>query len=148
VWLDGADVTTAIRSEECARAASRLAVHAPLRAALLPLQRAFAQPPGLVAEGRDMGTVVCADAPLKLYLTATPEERARRRAQQLSSIGVAVIVDDLCKEIRARDERDSTRAVAPLVPAADAIVIDTTALDRLQVFEQVEGLLRDRGWMP
>jgi cytidylate kinase len=95
-----------------------------------------------------MGTVVFADAPLKLYLTATPEERARRRAQQLSSIGVAVIVDDLCKEIRARDERDSTRAVAPLVPAADAIVIDTTALDRLQVFEQVEGLLRDRGWMP
>lgn len=148
ILVDGRDRAREVRAETTGALASQIAAAPVVRSALLQRQRDFRTPPGLVADGRDMGTVVFADAPLKLYLTATPEERARRRAQQLSSMGVAVIVDDLCKEIRARDERDSTRAVAPLVPAADAIVIDTTALDRLQVFEQVEGLLRDRGWMP
>lgn len=148
IVVDGRDRAREVRAEATGALASQIAAAPAVRSALLQRQRDFRTPPGLVADGRDMGTVVFADAPLKLYLTATPEERARRRAQQLSSMGAAVIVDDLCEEIRARDERDRTRAVAPLVPAADAIVIDTTALDRLQVFEQVEGLLRDRGWMP
>jgi len=111
---------------------------------LLERQRQFRQPPGLIADGRDMGTVVFADAPLKFFVTASAEERARRRALQLSRAGMTVIVDDLYNEISARDERDRTRSTAPLVPAADAVVLDTTSLDIESVLKQVDAEVTKR----
>ena len=126
--LDGADVTAALRSEAVSATASRVAVLAPVRVALLPRQRSFRRPPGLVADGRDMGTVVFPDAALKVYVTASPEERARRRYKQLIEKGNSVTLDGLLRDIRERDARDSSRAAAPLRPARGAIVLDTTSL--------------------
>ena len=122
------DVTEAVRDEAVSAAASRVAVHAPVRAALLERQRAFRVPPGLVADGRDMGTVVFPDAAVKVFVTASADERARRRHRQLAQRGIDVNIQSLLRDIRERDARDGSRAVAPLVPAADAAVVDTTGL--------------------
>jgi cytidylate kinase len=116
-----------------------------VRAALLQRQRDFRRAPGLIADGRDIGTVIFTDAVLKLFLTASPEERAKRRAWQLSQKGQTVMLADLSAEIRARDERDRTRAVAPLVPAPDAVEIDTSSLSPAQVLERIDELLKTRG---
>lgn len=145
VLLDGADVTGAIRDEACARAASRLAVHARLRAALLPLQRTFARAPGLVAEGRDMGTVVFAAAPLKIFLTASAQLRARRRWLQLSAAGVDASLDAILEELRRRDAQDASRATAPLRPADDAVLVDSSDLTAEEVCARVLGYCQERG---
>ncbi|HEX4648978.1 MAG TPA: (d)CMP kinase [Steroidobacteraceae bacterium] len=129
VRLDGRDVSQEIRSETAGAGASRVAAWQEVRAALLERQRAFAQPPGLVADGRDMGTVVFPQADLKVFLTATPEERALRRYKQLKDKGSDVSLPALSREIAERDLRDQTRQVAPLRPAADAVQIDSTGLD-------------------
>jgi cytidylate kinase len=128
VRLDGRDVSAQLRSETAGAGASRVAAWPEVRSALLERQRAFAKPPGLVADGRDMGTVVFPSAPLKIFLTATPEERALRRYKQLKDKGSAVNLAALSREIAERDLRDQTRQVAPLRPAADAEVIDSTGL--------------------
>jgi len=128
VTLDGVDVGAALRSEAVGAAASRVAVVAGVRRALLSRQRAFRRPPGLVADGRDMGTIVFPDAELKVYITASAEERAGRRYKQLIEKGNSVTLDGLLRDIRERDARDSSRAAAPLKPAADAIALDTTGL--------------------
>jgi cytidylate kinase len=126
VRLAGRDVTEAIRREDVGAAASRVAVHPRVRTALLDRQRAFRVPPGLVADGRDMGTVVFPDAPVKVYLTASPEARAGRRHKQLIEKGFSVNIESLLRDIRERDARDAGRAAAPLEPAADAALLDTT----------------------
>ena len=141
------DVTDRIRTEEAGQGASRVAAWPQVRAALLQRQRDFAAPPGLVADGRDMGTVVFPAAPLKIFLTASPEERARRRHKQLKDKGSGVSLAALSREIAERDERDSKRSVAPLVPASDAVVVDSTHLDIAQVVEQVLELTRRQGWL-
>jgi CMP/dCMP kinase len=137
VILAGAEVTGQIRSEEIGQGASRVAAWPAVRTALLDRQRAFAVPPGLVADGRDMGTVVFPDAALKIFLTASPHERALRRYKQLKDKGSDVSLPALSREITERDLRDSTRAVAPLKPAPDAEVIDSTGLTIEQVVERV-----------
>ena len=129
VRLDGRDVSREIRSETAGAGASRVAAWAPVRGALLERQRAFAEPPGLVADGRDMGTVVFPRADLKIFLTATPAERALRRYKQLKDKGSDVSLAALSREIAERDLRDRTRQVAPLRPAADAEQLDSTGLD-------------------
>ncbi len=126
VLLDGEDATAAIRDEAVSVAASQVAVHPGVRAMLLGRQRAFRRPPGLVADGRDMGTVVFPDATLKVFVTASVEERARRRHKQLIEKGISVTLQSLLCELRERDARDAGRAAAPLKPAADAVVLDTT----------------------
>jgi cytidylate kinase len=126
--LDGKDVTDAVRVEAVSAAASRIAVHAPVRSALLERQRAFRRRPGLVADGRDMGTVVFPDAAVKVFVTASAEERARRRHRQLAKSGIDVNIQSLLRDIHERDARDGARAVAPLAAAADAVVVDTTEL--------------------
>jgi cytidylate kinase len=126
ILLSGQDVSEEIRSEEVSSAASKVAVLPRVRTALLTRQRAFRAPPGLVAEGRDMGTVVFPDATLKIYLTASAEARATRRHKQLIDKGNSITIQGLLRGIRERDERDSARAEAPLKTAADAIVLDTT----------------------
>ncbi|ANX04993.1 (d)CMP kinase [Immundisolibacter cernigliae] len=145
VQLDGVDVTAAIREEACARSASRLAVHARLRSVLLPLQRAFARPPGLVAEGRDMGTVVFPQAPLKVFLTASVEQRARRRWLQLSAAGVDASLDAILDELRRRDAQDASRATAPLRPADDAVLVDSSDLTADEVCARILGHCQERG---
>ena len=142
ILLGGEEVTAAIRTEAAGGEASRVAAMPSVRSALLERQRAFARPPGLVADGRDLGTVVFPDAPLKIYLTASPEERARRRHKQLKEKGVTVNIADLSQEIRERDLRDSSRPVAPLRPAADAILLDSTGLSIDQVVDRVLDLAR------
>jgi cytidylate kinase len=126
IIMDGRDVGGAIRSEEISAAASTIAVLPKVRQALLERQRAFRQPPGLVAEGRDMGTVVFPDAVLKIYLTASAEVRAERRHKQLMEKGMSASINTLLQEIRSRDTRDSERALAPLQKSAEAIELDTT----------------------
>jgi len=126
IRLDGRDVEDAIRAEGVSAAASRVAVHPAVRAALIERQRAFRQRPGLVADGRDMGTVVFPDARLKVFVTASPEERASRRHKQLIEKGISSTIDSLLRDIRERDARDAGRAVAPLAPATDAVILDTT----------------------
>jgi cytidylate kinase len=128
VHLDGDDATEGIRSEAVSAGASQVAVHPAVRKALLARQRAFRRPPGLVADGRDMGTVVFPDALVKVFVTAAAEERARRRYKQLIAKGISVTMDSLLRDIRERDARDSARATAPLKPAADAVILDTTDL--------------------
>ncbi|MCL7945335.1 (d)CMP kinase [Marinobacter sp. ATCH36] len=137
VLMGGADVTADIRTETCGDNASRVAVMQPVRDALLQRQRDFRKPPGLVADGRDMGTVVFPDAPVKIFLTASAEERAQRRYSQLKDAGVDVNIDALLEEIRVRDERDMNRAAAPLKPADDAQVIDSTGLSIEEVLVRV-----------
>ncbi|WP_111656333.1 (d)CMP kinase [Isoalcanivorax indicus] len=128
VLLQGTDISHVIRDERVGELASRVAVMQPVRDALLARQQAFAEAPGLVADGRDMGTVVFRDAPLKIFLTASAEERARRRYNQLKEKGFDANLPALVEDIRARDDRDMQREVAPLKPADDAIVIDSTSL--------------------
>lgn len=142
VLLAGEDVSDAIRSETAGMAASRVAVHAPVRAALLDWQRAAARPPGLVADGRDMGTVVFPDAAVKVFLTASAEERALRRYKQLKGKGMDASLTNLLSEIEARDERDSQRAVAPLRAAQGAFELDTTALGIQEVCDLVLAAVR------
>lgn len=137
VLLDGEDVSEAIRSERCGQFASELATQSPIRQALLDRQRQFRKAPGLVADGRDMGTVVFADAPIKFFLTASVEERARRRHKQLMQKGIDANLADLLEELKSRDARDSQRTVAPLVPAEDAITVDTTDLSAEAVIQKV-----------
>ena len=128
IFLDGRDASADIRTAEVGAAASRVAVFPGVRGALLARQRAFRRQPGLVADGRDMGTVVFPDAALKVYVTATAEERAARRYKQLIEKGNSVTIDTLLRDIRERDARDKGRAAAPLRPASDAVVLDTTGL--------------------
>lgn len=128
IWLDGDEVTAEIRTEECGAGASAVAVLQPVRDALLQLQRDFRQPPGLVADGRDMGTHVFVDAGLKVFLTASAEERAKRRHKQLNDKGIDVSLAALSRDIEERDRRDSERTVAPLRPAGDARVLDSSGM--------------------
>ncbi len=137
IILEGEEVTDAIRNEQVGAGASQVAALPAVRDALLQRQRAFLEAPGLVADGRDMGTVVFPEAPLKIFLTASAEERARRRYLQLKVQGDDVNLTSLLDEIRARDERDTQRAVAPLKPAPDAIQLDSTELSIEQVLERI-----------
>ncbi len=143
-WLDGDNVTREIRAEEVGMNASRVAAIPAVRKALLALQRGFRQPPGLVADGRDMGSVVFPEAPLKIFLTASAEERARRRHKQLMDKGIGANLPALLKDIEARDEQDAQRTASPMVPAEDAIVIDSTSLAIEEVTRQVLARARDR----
>jgi len=131
------DVTDAIRAEDVGVRASQIAVHAPLRAALMDLQKGFRRLPGLVADGRDMGTVVFPEADLKVYLTASAEARAERRHKQLSEKGIPAILADLAADLRARDARDMQRASAPLKPAQDAYQLDSSSLTIDEVVAQI-----------
>jgi CMP/dCMP kinase len=142
VWLDDEDVTRAIRTEAAGNDASKVAALGAVRAALLERQRRFAVPPGLVADGRDMGTVVFPQARAKIFLTATPAERALRRYKQLKEKGVTANLAALSLEIAERDERDSTRSASPLVASADATVLDTTGMSVDDVIERVLGIAR------
>lgn len=144
ILVNGVDRVGEVRSETAGGLASQIATAPVVRAALLDRQRAFRRPPGLIADGRDMGTVVFPDAGLKIFLTASADERAGRRAAQLSARGQVVILAALSAEIRARDERDRTRVTAPLVPAPDAVEIDTSFLNPAQVFERIDELLKTR----
>ncbi len=137
IILEGEEVTDLIRNEQVGAGASQVASLSAVREALLQRQQAFQEMPGLVADGRDMGTVVFPDAPLKIFLTASAEERARRRYLQLKAKGDDVNLASLLDEIQARDERDTQRAVAPLKPAADAILLDSTELSIEQVLERI-----------
>jgi cytidylate kinase len=141
IILEGEDVTTTIRNEEVGAAASKVAALPRVREALLRRQRAFRTENGLIADGRDMGTVVFPDAPLKIFLTASAEERARRRFVELNERGLDVTLSGLLQDIQACDDRDMNRAVAPLVPAEDAIELDTSELNAQQVFDKVITLL-------
>ncbi|MDM8559337.1 (d)CMP kinase [Candidatus Parabeggiatoa sp. HSG14] len=139
VILEGSDVSKELRTETCGATASQIATIPQVRQALLGRQRDFCQLPGLVAEGRDMGTVVFPDASLKFFLTASCEERAHRRYKQLINIGIDAKLSDLVVEITERDKRDSTRTIAPLIAAANALVIDTTGVSIEKV---VAGVLK------
>jgi cytidylate kinase len=144
IRLSGTDVTQQLREEATGEAASRVAAWQPVRSALLGRQRAFARPPGLVADGRDMGSVVFRNAGLKIFLTATPEERAARRYKQLKQKGLSVSLPALSAEIAERDRRDTTRSVAPLVAVPEAVVVDSTALSIEEVVRRVVELARER----
>jgi len=141
----GEDVTAQIRAEEAGQGASRVAAWPTVRSALLQRQRNFARAPGLVADGRDMGTVVFPEARLKIFLTASPEERARRRYNQLKDKGSDANLAALSLEIAGRDRRDSTRSVSPLVPAAEALMLDSTDLGIEEVVERIMAEARVRG---
>ncbi len=137
IIMDNDDVSQAIRSEDCGCAASQVAAQKPVRAALLERQRQFREAPGLVADGRDMGTVVFPDAKLKVFLTASPQIRGERRRNQLKESGIDASLAGLIKDIEERDARDMNRKDAPLVPADDAIIIDTGKLSIEEVVNQV-----------
>lgn len=136
-YLSGVDVSQQIREESTASAASVIAAYPTVRSQLLQLQRDFFQSPGLVADGRDMGSVVFPDAKIKLYLHASAEERAKRRYKQLINMGLSANIADLQEEIEIRDERDRNRPVSPLVPATDAVIVDSSMMDLNQVFDLV-----------
>ncbi|WP_036168850.1 (d)CMP kinase [Noviluteimonas dokdonensis] len=142
VIVNGVDATDELRTETAGAAASAIAAIPEVRAALKDAQRAYRRPPGLVADGRDMGTVIFPDAAIKVFLTASAEERAERRHKQLSDKGVSVTLPGLLREILARDARDANRAVAPLRPADDAVRIDTTGLSIETVVERVLALMQ------
>lgn len=144
VWLNGRDVSDALRTENCGRWASQVAVLPAVRAALLQKQHDFALPPGLVADGRDMGTTVFPAADLKVFMTASPEVRAERRYKQLKEKGLSVNLEQLLGEIRERDERDAGRSASPLKPAADAWILDTSQLTIAEVVERILQRLRER----
>ena len=137
ILLEGEEVGDELRTEQAGAGASQVAALPAVRSALLQRQRDFRVAPGLVADGRDMGTVVFSDAPLKVFLTASAEERARRRYLQLKDRVPGVTLSSLLEEIRVRDERDTQRAVAPLKPAHDALLLDSTALSIEQVLERI-----------
>jgi cytidylate kinase len=143
VLLDGLDVSGRLRSEEVSAFSSRIAALPGVRAALVQRQRAFRQAPGLVADGRDMGTVIFPDAKLKIFLTASAEARAERRHKQLKEKGESVNLSRLFRDIEKRDERDRSRAVSPLKPADDAHVIDSTELSIDEVLRKVHELLNE-----
>jgi len=145
IMLEGEDVTDAIRTETAGNNASMIAVIPEVRQALLNRQHAFLRAPGLVADGRDMGTVIFPHAPLKIYLTASADERARRRHKQLKGKGLNANIGSLSREISERDERDSNRAVAPLKPAEDAEILDTSDLSIEEVVQSVFVLLQKYG---
>jgi cytidylate kinase len=142
VLLEGQNVSTLIRSEQTGNAASKVAALPLVRSALLERQHHFRQLPGLVTDGRDMGTVVFPDAPYKIFLNASAEVRAQRRHKQLKEKGIGSKIPDLINEISERDERDRNRRVAPLRPATDAIQLDSTSLGIENVFERVRAILR------
>ena len=144
VLLEGHDVSTQIRSEQAGNAASKVASLPQVRAALLQRQYAFRQAPGLVTDGRDMGTVVFPDAPYKIFLNASAEERAKRRHKQLKEKGIESNLAGLVAEISERDQRDRQRTVAPLRPADDAIELDSTSLGIDDVFHRVRAICTDR----
>ena len=142
VIVNGHDATDEIRTETCGAAASSIAAIPAVRAALFEKQRSFRKAPGLVADGRDMGTVVFTDATHKIFLTASADERAKRRYKQLKEKGLNVTLSSLLREIEARDERDATRKVAPLKPAAGAVIIDTTGMPVAEVIARVLAVVR------
>jgi len=142
VELEGADITDAVRTEDIGHLASRIAAMPGVRKALLERQHGFRRPPGLVADGRDMGSVVFPDAVLKIYLTASPEARAERRYKQLMGKGLGANMAALLQDIRARDQRDSARAAAPLKKSADAILIDSTDISAAEATAQVLALYK------
>lgn len=137
IWLGNESVTDAIRTEACGNSASRIAAYPLVRAALLARQRAFCQLPGLVADGRDMGSVVFPEAALKIFLTASAETRAQRRHKQLMEKGIGANIATLLQDIRDRDARDSNRSVAPLQLGTDTTLLDTTSLDITQAVDSV-----------
>jgi cytidylate kinase len=143
VIFESNDISQEIRTEECGNSASQIAALPEVRSALLERQRKFRQKPGLVADGRDMGTVVFADAPLKIYLIASAAERAKRRYKQLKQKGFSVNLPRLTADIDERDARDSQRNISPLKPADDAIVVDTTTLEISTVIQKIEKLVRE-----
>ena len=145
VYHDGLDCTLAIRTEECGIVASRIAVFPAVRKALLSKQHDFRLSPGLVADGRDMGTVVFPDADLKIFMTASVEERARRRHNQLKEKEICASLADLSRDIRERDERDVTREQSPLKPSPTAVLLDTTAMSIEEVTNKVKILVRKHG---
>lgn len=147
VLLEGEDVTLELRTEQTAALASRVAAHPQVREALLVRQRRFAKAPGLVADGRDMGTEVFPEAQLKLYLTATIEERARRRYKQLLEKGESVSLRALEAQVRSRDERDMSRDVSPLIAAPDAVELDTSELSIQEVLDTVLNIALMRNFM-
>jgi cytidylate kinase len=144
VLLDGEDVSSEVRTEQAGNSASKLAVQAAVREALLDLQRRLRRPPGLVADGRDMGTVVFPDATLKVFLTASPEVRAQRRYKQLKEKGLNVSLPRLILEIRERDQRDASRTASPLKPADDACHLDTSDMSIEGAVSEVLRRLRER----
>ena len=144
VWLAGEDVTANLRTEEGGRDASTVAALPSVREALLLRQQELARPPGLIADGRDMGTVVFPRAPLKIFLTASAEARAERRFHQLQGMGESVSLARLLTDIQQRDARDQSRTVSPLVPAEDAIIIDSTALSADEVLQVARDLAAAR----
>jgi len=146
ITVDGQELSARVRAETTGQLASVIAVYPKVRTALLERQRAFKQPPGLVADGRDMGTVVFPDAAVKIFLDASAEERARRRLNQLRKAGIEAKLAALHAEIRERDVRDRNRQHSPLKPANDAVVIDTTELAVQEVLARVEELLKARGY--
>lgn len=148
IRLEGREVTRDVRREETGDAASRVAALPAVRAALVDLQRSFRRAPGLVADGRDMGTVIFPDAPAKIFLTASAMERARRRHKQLNEKGLSANLDQLSREIAERDRRDADRAASPLKPAADAVEVDTTGLPVEEVLERVVAVVSDRCPLP
>ena len=143
-WLDGRDVTEDLRTEEVSAVASRVAARPQVRQALLERQRSFRAPPGLVADGRDMGSVVFPQAPLKVYLTADVETRANRRYKQLMEKGMYAKMGDVVEELRRRDERDSSRPVAPLKHYPDAIFLDTTGISVDAAVQKILGWWREK----
>lgn len=146
ILVHGENWADAVRAETSGALASRIATLPEVRAALLQLQKDFRRAPGLIADGRDMGTVVFPDAPLKIFMDASADERAARRYKQLSDKGISATLDGLCVEIRARDARDRNRPIAPLKPADGAEVVDTTGLSPAEVIGKVETLLRRYGF--
>lgn len=141
-WLNGECVSGDIRNEACASATSQIAALPGVRRELLALQRSFCKAPGLIADGRDMGTVVFPNASYKFYLTASAEIRAERRLKQLSEQGLSAKLQDLIQDINARDERDFNRPVAPLKPADNAVLVDTSPLTQAEVFAEVLRYIR------
>ncbi|MCS7051570.1 MAG: (d)CMP kinase [Thermomicrobium sp.] len=144
VWLDGRDVTWAIRSSEIDRLASQVSAHPSVRQALLKLQRDVARQGRVIMAGRDIGTVVMPDAPVKVWLQASLEERARRRQRELARRGLTQSLEEIRRELADRDRRDATRAVAPMRPAADAVIIETDGRSIEEVVEAVLAVVRDR----
>ena len=145
IFLESREVSQDIRQELVGNFASCVAAYSPVRQALLARQRAFRRPPGLVADGRDMGTVVFPDAALKVFLVADPAARAERRRKQLMEKGISAKFEDLLRDMHERDARDTQRAVAPLAPAADAEVLDSSALTAVQTVQAILELWRVRG---
>ncbi|HKY69732.1 MAG TPA: (d)CMP kinase [Gammaproteobacteria bacterium] len=145
IWYEGQEISQWIRTESAGKLASEIATIPQVREGLLERQRQFLRPPGLVADGRDMGTVVFPEANLKIFLEATLETRAKRRALQLQQKGLNVNLGDLFQEVKARDERDRQRSIAPLIPAQDALVIDTSENTISEVLKKVLDLVRSKG---